>query len=380
MARIKSPEQVCRIDGRGCFMELLTIGLGFDKVAMNFISYDTSASKGSRVSSSIMVFLTIHDAEVLADSILNGQMSKKGEQAKRLAAEKGYKYAREVFCSMAGTPAGKAARTDGAALSRQLKLTPGAKQPWVLSAESGPGREEGTGIIAPAYVGGKPECIIRIPLSNDMLKSLALSIRNLVNLWYEAKFLQLAQSSLPAADASKAAFTINKGREALQVFVNTLSIDQLLLDFNGGVGKMYLNVFKAQVLANDILNGRITKIGQANPDEPAYCTYGGGTRNGGVYCRMFTVQAAEDDKWRLHTESGKGKLSDDGMILPDYDKPDHEASVTVTLGELLEFGFALRGIAQAWTNQKFKHLVEGPILEARMSTEKELDAIRSATA
>lgn len=377
MAKLKSPEQVCRIDGRGCFMELLTIGLGFDKVAFNFVNYDTSASKGSRVSSSVMVYLTAHDAEVLADSILSGQMAKKGEQAKKFAAEKGYKYAKEVFCSMTGTAAGKAARTDGAALSRQFKLTPGAKQPWVLSAESGPGREEGTGIIAPAYVGGKPECIIRIPMSNDMLKSLALSIRNLVNLWYEEKFLSLVKDAVTAVNPDQAAFVINKGKEALQVFTKTLTIDQLLLDFNGGAGKMYINVFKAQVLANDILNGRIAKVGLSKPDEAAYSTYGGGAKNGGVYCRMFTIQAAEDGKWTLHTESGKGKLSDDGMILPDYDKPDREASVTVTTGELMELGFALRGISQAWTLQKFGSLVAGPIQEARTATEKELEALRS---
>lgn len=378
MARLKSPEQVCRIDGRACFLELLTIGLPFDKVVMNFVSYNTGEAKGKRVSSSVMVFLGVHDAEVFAETILSGQMAKKGEQAKKVAAENGYKYAREVFCSMTGTAAAKSTRSDGAATSRQLKLTPGTKQPWVLSAESGPGREERTGIIAPAYPGGKPECIIRIPLSHDNLKSLALSIRSLVSLWYESRFSAIIGSKMPPISEKTPAFVINKGTEALQVFVNTLTIDQLLLDFNGGKGQMYLNIFKAQVLANDLLSGRIFKTAKANPSEPAYCTYGGGKRGSGIYCRTFSITMLSDTTWQLHTESGKGKLSNDGMILPDYDKPDREASVTITSGELIELGFALRGLAQAWMNRKFSHLVEEPIQEAIKATEKELAAIRAS--
>lgn len=376
MARkLKSPEQVCRIDGRGAFMELLTIGLGIDKVALNFVSYDTGAAKGSRVSSSVMVYLGVHDAEVFADNVLSGKMAKAGQAAKKLAADKGYKYAKEVFCSMTGTPASRSTRSDGAAMSRQLKLTPGSKQPWVLSAESGPGREEGTGIIAPAYPGGKPECIIRIPLSDDALKSLALSIRSLVNLWYRAKFLPVAQEEI-ARSKTLPAFALNKGKKSLVVDVSAMAIDQLVLRFNGGQGTMYLSVSKAAVLANDILSGRLSKLSAANTDTPAYITYGGGKKGNGVYCRTFSVSAGLDGTWVLHTESGKGQLSDDGRILPDYDKPDRSANVTITDQELRELAHALRGMGNAWMEARYLGLVEEPIKQAREATEQELAALR----
>ena len=244
--KIKSPEQVKRIDGRGCFMELLTIGLPRDKIALNFVAYNTAANKGDRVSGSILVYMEIHKAEVFANNVLDGTMTKLGNQSKKYAADHGYKYAKDVFCDLTGTPTDRSTRADKQPISRQLKLTPGSKTAWVLSAESGPGKMEGPGLIAPAYSGGRPECVIRIPLSDDDLKALALSIQAMCRMWYTMKFVP----DVEVVDPKTPVFAVQNPDKRLELHTGALAMQK----------QQFISRHFEQSFANNILDFKTAKV------------------------------------------------------------------------------------------------------------------------
>ena len=99
-------------------------------------------------------------------------------QAQEAKEKGGYKYCREIYNDMGGISAfnlkarGKE-RVDGKSLSRQFKITPGDKVPWILSGEVGAGEESDTGLIVPK---GKPEGVVRVALNNDDFKKLAIVV------------------------------------------------------------------------------------------------------------------------------------------------------------------------------------------------------------
>lgn len=377
MAKIKSPDQVFRQDGKNCFMELTTFGLARDKISLNFVNYNTSAEKGGRVSGNVMLYLDIHKAEGLAHDILSGRMAKMAVAAKAKAAEAGYKYARDIFCDMTGSAPEKAKRADGMGMSRQFKITPGAKLPWILSAESGPGRVEGTGIIAPAYSTGKAECIVRIPMTDDQLKQLALAIKAMCELWYMFKFWPvIGEDELKGTNRFTPAMTNKTGD--LRVMGDSLGIDRVRIlfgrdpDTKKGMSA-YLDTRKAMALGNDIISGRLERLGASTPK--VYETMGSSKHGDTVTARPFSITKNETG-WIVAVEEGPGKLDGEGTIVPAYDKPDKSASAVLTNEELNAFGHVVYNLAFAWARRKFGAIVKEPIDRARKETEEALDAVR----
>lgn len=367
MARIKSPEQVKRLDGRDCFMELLTSGLKWDKLCLNFLSYNKGAQKGERLSGAILMYLDIPKAEVFCQMVLSGKMAKLGAKAKADAAAKGYKYAPACWTILSGSSAKRAKRADGMAYSRQLKLTPGVKTDWVLSAESGPGKEGETGIIAPAYVGGKPECIIRIPLSQEDLEGLALSMQRIIQLWYEAKFI-------PAIEVEKQDVAFSAGTPAIQVAVDAMRIERVMLKIQDA--SFFLTDTRAMVLAHDITSSRIMKLAK-DTREPAHEILGGGkSKSGKIICRRFAIASTEDGNYAISIQVGPGKLNDTGSIVPGWDTPAKESVAILTREEFLSLGYALDGLSQAWAKARYMELVRGPVEEAQESARKALEGLR----
>lgn len=68
------------------------------------------------------------------------------------------------------------ARPDGKSLSRQFKIVPGNKVPFMLVGECGAGEESDTGLIVPKY-GVKPEQVVRVPIQAEDLKRFALIVQ-----------------------------------------------------------------------------------------------------------------------------------------------------------------------------------------------------------
>lgn len=122
------------------------------------------------------------DAYNLMQDIISGKLAVevKKEKKDRLAANPNAKYAQPVRSYQGGVSAQKAKdknlRTDGAAQAKILKIQGGLKQPVLISVEEGPGRETEQGLIVPTY-NGKPEQIVRVTLTWDDLKAMALAVQ-----------------------------------------------------------------------------------------------------------------------------------------------------------------------------------------------------------
>ena len=186
---IKSPGQVVRFDGVKVFAELMYSGIAIDRAEINFCQYDKSASKGSRMSNTIRIYLEMSKAAALADEILSGRLAKKARESRDKAEAKGSRYPEAVYNVMGGSKADKVQRQDGKAESRQFKIFPGNKLPWIIMAEKGPGHENEKGLIVPDYTTGRgTDAVIRIPMTDENLYSFALHLKSLFELWTLEKF------------------------------------------------------------------------------------------------------------------------------------------------------------------------------------------------
>lgn len=186
----RSAEQIFRIDGKNVFVEITTYGLGIDKVFFNFVEYNTRNAKGQRTSASIGIYMDIFEAQALSRDILSGRIAKLGAMAKEKAAAKGQKYASAVFLKQGG----KSAKSNkGQAISRIFEITPGDRQPWVLCAKQGKAHETPQGLIV---MDGSPECTIRVPLTNELLKQFALAIEAAVQTWIQLRFVTAAAPAM----------------------------------------------------------------------------------------------------------------------------------------------------------------------------------------
>ena len=178
--------QIFRLDGRNVFFEVLRSACAIGKVQINFIEYDPN--QGNKQTKNIQTYMDIPKFLVFANDILSGKMAYMAKQAKEEKVRKKAKYCSEVFGDMGGMSArnvqgrikqekakGKNAFNfeipEGSALSRILYLTPGERQPWILSGQLGLGKENETGLIVPQ---GYPKEIVRVPMDDDGLKAFVL--------------------------------------------------------------------------------------------------------------------------------------------------------------------------------------------------------------
>lgn len=84
---------------------------------------------------------------------------------------------------------------NGNIISRVLTLTPGDRKPWILKAEQGAGTLQTSGIIAPAF-GRNPDISIRVALTDDDLKEIALAVKEAVSIWSMHKFSPAIKHSI----------------------------------------------------------------------------------------------------------------------------------------------------------------------------------------
>lgn len=184
MPRTKFPDQVFRIDGKDAFLEVLCSPASFDKVGINFVTYDKNKPAGQREKDKVMIYLDIFEAQVLAGDILSGRISALAQVNRQKAKDAGNTYPDAVYTKLGGTPAKNT--PDNRAVSRQFQVVPGAQKPWILAAMSGPGREQASGLISPD---GRPTTTIRIPMDDEGIKQFAYSLQAVANVWTFAKFL-----------------------------------------------------------------------------------------------------------------------------------------------------------------------------------------------
>lgn len=163
--------QIIRIDGKNCFVEIMSGQFHKGKVILNFEQYDDTKAKGERTVARITYFIPFDKFLQLEQDVKSGKLAKLAEKEKSIN-----KYPNAVYTDLTGTSAellkrNNQARPDGNSESRQLKLIPGLKADFMLQAEKGAGEKNATGIIKPLY-GNKPEQKVAIPMSGDDLKRL----------------------------------------------------------------------------------------------------------------------------------------------------------------------------------------------------------------
>lgn len=208
-------EQVLRIDGKSVFMEVMLSGLPYDKVLLNFVSYDATAAAGARASGSVGIFIDILDAQVLAHDILGGRISALGQKSKKHAQETGAKYPDPVYESLGGIPGKRC--PDGVPVARVFQISPGTTQPWVFCAKQGKGHETDKGLI----VLDKLEHAVRVPMTNAMLKKFAFSLQAVYDVWVMTRFTSVIKPVMQQAlarrqqtiDAAKAASASRSGAQ-----------------------------------------------------------------------------------------------------------------------------------------------------------------------
>lgn len=186
MVRIKNREQVVRIDGKNCFVEVLDSAFAIEKVQLNFISYDEKTNKQI---AKIPFYLDFAEFLVLKNDVLNGRMSKLGDEERK----KGNKFPSAIYLQQGGVSATKLKqrgqeRPDGASLSRVLKLIPGNRKPFMFQCEQGKGEENDKGLIVSRF-GTKPESRVMVPLENNDIKKIVLMVSARIEAYMSAQYV-----------------------------------------------------------------------------------------------------------------------------------------------------------------------------------------------
>lgn len=182
------------LNGADTFVKLKANSFGIGKVLFAFVKFDKTNSK---LLSSMDVYMDMEESLLLAQDILSGKIAKLSEIEKA----KGAAYPGAIWKSpMGGVTEEKAKnrglRTDGKAISRMFTLSPGARQPFVFTAEQRPGKTDPKGLIVPEY-NGKPEVQIRVASSNEDLKKMALAIQSNIIAYRAAQYANGAYSVEP---------------------------------------------------------------------------------------------------------------------------------------------------------------------------------------
>lgn len=414
---VKAPNQVARYDGVKVFAELMCSSLAIDCVDINFCQYDKSAERGARMRNTVRIYLDIKKAAVLADDILSGRLTKKAKESREKAAAKGSSYPGEVYCLMGGTNARKAKRADGKAESRQFKIFPGNKLPWILMAEKGPGHENDSGLIVPEYSTGRgTEAVIRVPMTEENMLDLALNLKSLFELWTLEKFgnvhnfdpASLAgydpntgckRTSLYAAfgqdtDTVTAEGTTLDENVRMDMRVSSLPIGKLKLEITPSDKSVYpeddqlmltisMDITRANVMAMNILSGRFARIAmqqRKNGSNDAIFTSLGGTKSddGAITSRQFKILAGNtpetEGKWILQAECGPGHISETGLFVPDYNEKTAEKLYRLCLDseELKRFALCVQQLMSLWTIKKFGPVIQPSINRLRKEAEDEI--------
>ena len=190
-------QQVLRIDAKNVFLEVMLSGLIYDKVLVNFKSYDLNQPSGSRTQAEIGIFMDMYDAELFARDIMSGRIFKLAQKAVREAHEKKSKYPNHVYESLGGIPGKK--QPDGIPIARVLQLSPGSDLPWVFCAKQGPGHETKEGLIVLDHA----DQTIRVPMYDESLKKFAIALERVTRIWEQLRFMPVREEPMRIAQARR---------------------------------------------------------------------------------------------------------------------------------------------------------------------------------
>lgn len=188
MVRQKNFAQVIRIDGRNCFVEALDSAFGIEKVQLNFVSYDEKTNKQTAI---IPFYLNFSEWMALEADVLSGRIASLAD----VERAKGAKFPQAIYTKQGGISAANLKkrgqeREDGMSLSRQFKIIPGSKRPFMIQGEQGKGEENEQGLIVSRY-GGKPDDRVMVAMGGDELKQLVLMVGSKIRAYMAAQYVYM---------------------------------------------------------------------------------------------------------------------------------------------------------------------------------------------
>ena len=179
-------DQIIRKDARGCFVEVKNDCFHLDKLHLQFVAYDKSRPAGQRYTNNIHIYIDIPEFLVLTQEAATGSLHMRMQQYKKEGKSD------PLYEHLGGTSAKRLAyfgksRPDGMSLSRVVKLTVAQKSDYFLTADSGPGEENQTGLIVPRF-GKSPEQHVSVILTWRQLNELLFTAEAHYRAWLAAKY------------------------------------------------------------------------------------------------------------------------------------------------------------------------------------------------
>lgn len=187
----------------------------------------------------------------------------------------------------------------------------------------------------------------------------------------------------------------------VEVTTNGLPIDKAFFGFvqynknaekgsrTSGSINIYMNVLEAQVLARDIMSGRLAtlkKIELKRMKEknekyarPVYSKQGGtpaASNNGQAIARLFEITPGSSQPWILCAKQGKAHETQEGLIVMDGN-PETVIRVPCSDIALKQFALAIEAVVQTWIQLRF---VPATAPAMQVAAEKRTEAINKEKA
>ena len=144
--------QIARVDGNKCFLEVVSNAFNIQKVQINFFQYDLTRQQGDRFTANIPIYLGFKDFNNLFyNTILTGNIFRELDRLSNDPSKK--EWEKQIILHRGGF------KKDGIIKARDLKIFRGTRKPIVLRAEYGPGKENQKGAY---YMAGAPEKYVDI--------------------------------------------------------------------------------------------------------------------------------------------------------------------------------------------------------------------------
>lgn len=201
----KDPQQVLRIDGKNCFLEVMSSAFEIDKVRINFRQYDPN--NGNKQSNAIDIYMGYKDFDYMYAGVLDG----------------GGDLFNQMNQSQYGVTIYRGGREEnGNVIARELKIQYGQKYPFILIAEQGAGSKNKMGGYS--IIRGNNSAIskIQIPLTYNDLVHILISTNRALIAYQAAKM-----------NETKTMFEMEKVKDLLknlcyQTGVNGQTIDEII--------------------------------------------------------------------------------------------------------------------------------------------------------
>ena len=195
-----SRDMVDCFSGTG-FFKVKADAFGIDRLQMDFVSLDGN----DKTKLSISIYINIYKAVTLANDILSGRIPKLVSASKEKAANEGKTYPAAVWEDFGGLgvasvkakaskqPSLQKYSEKNQAVSRTIRLAPGAKAEYVFTATQCAGKEIKRGAITPVQNAEREN--VMVGFDADKLKEIAYAILTEWDAYIKTQYMRGAYKS-----------------------------------------------------------------------------------------------------------------------------------------------------------------------------------------